>query len=254
MIEVRSINESEAVSFLQIVCEVFDLDFARARTVFYNEPMFDLDRKWALFEDGQMLSVLTSVPLIFGWGRAVGIASVATRPAARNRGLATELLHTVLDRSRERGEDAAYLFARDPSMYVRMGFEPLDEMVRVPLPSQAEPTLAEPLPQAEIQRLYAAWEAQDDNRLRRDDLRWRAWRWGMRAALPSPSGYVCVEGSVVREVVGDPPPEWPVGQLTDWIGLRSMTRLMGLETGPRQAYLLAKGTDRKPQMFLTDQF
>lgn len=252
--EIRPIVESEAVTFLQIVCDVFDLDFARARTVFFNEPYFDLNRKWALFDEGQMASVLTNVPLLFGWGRAVGVASVATKPTLRGRGYATELLRVALDACRAHGEEAAYLFAQDPAMYVRMGFEPVDDMVRVPLPPQEKGSETPTISFEETQAIYGAWAAAHPDRLVRDETRWRAWRWGMRACLPAPGGYVCVEGSVIREAIATPDLEWPVGQMTDWVGLRSMCAPLGLKPMLSTAKLLAYGTDRRPQMFLTDQF
>lgn len=251
--EIRPIQEAEAVSFLQLVCDVFELDFARARTVFFNEPLFDLTRKWALFENRQMVSVLTSVPLTFGWGKAVGIASVATRPSQRGQGYATELLRTVVETYRARGEEGAYLFAQDPSMYVRMGFEPIDDMVRVPLPPK-EYDSGPLLPYEEVVRTYDNWATKHPDRLIRDSKRWKAWRWGMRACSPAPGGYICIEGSVVREAIFEGEIEWPVGQMTEWVGLRSMCSSVGLKPGEKTAQLLALGTMRRPQMFLTDQF
>jgi len=252
--EIRPIVDSEAVTFLQLVCDVFELDFARARTVFFNEPFFDLSRKWALFDEGQMAAVLTGVPLQFGWGRGVGIASVATRPSLRGRGYATELLRTALEAFRAGGEGAAYLFAQDPSMYVRMGFEPVDEMVRVPLPAQPPGSELPFLASEDIHAIYQAWSEDHPDRLRRDETRWKAWRWGMRACVPASGGYVCVEGSVVREAIVDREITWPVGNLTDWVGLRGMCSQLGLKPALTTAKLLAYGTDRRPQMFLTDQF
>lgn len=250
MIEIRTINESEAVTFLQMICDVFDLDFARARTVFFNEPYFSLDRKWALLEDGQLASVLTVVPLQFGWGEAIGVASVATKPAFRGRGYATELLRTVLDKLAM----PAYLFARDPSMYVRMGFEPVDTMVRAPLPPRSERGNEKMMPTEDIHSHYARWSDESPDRLRRDETRWKAWKWGMRACVPVDGGYVCVEGSLVREAICDKGIVWPVGQMTDWVGLGSMTRQMEIPFAEKEADLLAYGTVRRPQMFLTDQF
>lgn len=250
MIEIRPICETEAVSFLQLICDVFELDFARARTVFFNEPMFSLDRKWALFEDGHLTSVVTVVPLQFGWGDAIGVASVATREQARGRGYATELLHTVLDRFAK----PAYLFARDPSMYVRMGFEPIDTMVRAPLPPRNETGRERLMTGSQIEATYQDWASADPNRLLRDELRWKTWRWGMRACVPVIGGYVCVEGNIVREAIFDGEVEWPVGQMTDWVGLGSMTKQMGIPFAEKEADLLAWRTDRRPQMFLTDQF
>lgn len=252
--EIRPIHESEAVSFLQLVCDVFDLDFARARTVFFNEPLFDLNRKWGLFEGDKLASVLTGVPLRFGWGRAVGIASVATRPAFRGRGYATELLRTATDAFRANGEETALLFAQDPSMYVRMGFEPIDDMVRIPLPPQTAGTDDPLLPLDQVEGIYSQWANRSPDRLIRDEARWKAWRWGLHACAPVTGGYVCIEGAVVREAIFDGQITWPVGQMTDWVGLRSMCPSLGLTAGPRTAHLLQYGVPRKVQMFLTDQF
>ncbi|MER3466893.1 MAG: hypothetical protein C4340_07395, partial [Armatimonadota bacterium] len=62
---VRTIREHETPAFLALLCDVFDLNPARAENVFRSEPFFDLDRKWALFEGERMVSCLTTVPLLF---------------------------------------------------------------------------------------------------------------------------------------------------------------------------------------------
>ena len=98
MIEIRPIHRQEADTFLELLCKVFALDLARAKHVFFKEPMFDLERKWALFEDGKMLSILTTTPLQFGFGKAFGIAGVATEESARGRGLGGQILGRVLER------------------------------------------------------------------------------------------------------------------------------------------------------------
>ena len=77
MTEIRPIRLDETDAFLRILCTVFELDFFRAQGLFREEPLFDIDRKWALFERGEMVSILTTTPLIFGWGKANGIAGVA---------------------------------------------------------------------------------------------------------------------------------------------------------------------------------
>lgn len=251
--EIRTIAENEAVTFLQIVCDAFDLDFARARTVYFNEPFFDLSRKWTLIDDGHLASVLTCVPLQFGWGEAVGIASVATRPNFRSRGYATELLRSVIGQYEDRGVRAVYLFAQNPAMYYRMGFEPIDDMIRVPLPPQ-EADGSDMMPFEEVRRIYDAWAGGHPDRLRRDDTRWKAWRWGMRGCAPVSGGYVCIEGSQVREAIMDGDVTWPVGQMTDWTGLGSVSRALGLSQGEKTAELLAFGDAPRPQLFLTDQF
>ncbi len=122
MIEIRPIRDHEANPFLELICEIFELDVDRAQGIFFNEPLFDLSRKWALFEGGQMASVLTTVPLKFGWGTAIGIAGVATKLARRRLGLAETLLNHVLKDSEHREERVALLFAKEIGLYEKVWF------------------------------------------------------------------------------------------------------------------------------------
>ncbi|HZH98121.1 MAG TPA: GNAT family N-acetyltransferase, partial [Fimbriimonadaceae bacterium] len=130
MRQIRPIEQSEGEDFLRVLCEVFDLDFKRAASIFFHEPMFDIDRKWALFEDGGIASILTTVPLEFGWGRAVWIAGVATIAQRQRQGLASELISEVLRHGAASGEAPALLFAKRPGLYESLGFECLDEVIR----------------------------------------------------------------------------------------------------------------------------
>ena len=109
MIEIRPIRKSEAESFLTLLCNVFDLDIVRARHVFFKEPMFDLERKWALFEDGELRTILTTAPLEFGFGRAFGVAGVATEPKHQGRGLAQRIIEHVLAHGASIGEPGCLL-------------------------------------------------------------------------------------------------------------------------------------------------
>ena len=65
MTEVRPIRTEEAECFLELLCSVFELDVARARSVFYSEPYVDLGRKWALFVDDAMVLRLGNPALFF---------------------------------------------------------------------------------------------------------------------------------------------------------------------------------------------
>lgn len=255
MTEVRSIRNEEATEFLGLLCEVFELDFQRASTVFTKEPFFDLDRKIALFQAERMVSVLTTVPLQFGWGRAIGIAGVATLFPFRGQGLAEHLLREVLLRAEASGEGVAYLFAKRTDVYERVGFKAIDAVVRGPLQGLGPHLEPVELPFDEVQRRYEAWANQDPRRLRRDDLRWRFWTWNLRLAEPFGEGYLVNEANTIREVIPGPR-HWPVSPLDEWLGLRSMAKLLGapLLEERFEAHLMAYGTDDSPQMFLTDQF
>lgn len=253
--EVRTIREQETLEFLSLLCEVFGLDLARAENVFRNEPFFDLDRKWALFEGDRMVSCLTTVPLEFSEFRAIGIAGVATRESDRGKGFATMLLREVLKESDRRGEGAALLFARGEGLYRRAGFETLDTVISVNLEANEDHHEWQILSLEETQERYSAWAREDNRRLLRDEQRWRFWAWAMKTAMTSGVGYVVCEPQRVRELLpafdGLPP-----SQARDWLGLLSMTEHLGISSiGARQEMLLmGRAFPFVPQMFMTDQF
>ncbi|MBI3721533.1 MAG: GNAT family N-acetyltransferase, partial [Fimbriimonas ginsengisoli] len=167
MSEIRPICEAEAEPFLALLCGVFDLDVSRARGVFFNEPFFDLKRKWALFEEGRMVSILTTVPLSFGWGAAIGIAGVATAKEHQRKGKATQLLEAVLAQAERSQEAAAFLFARETGFYERCGFRALDIVVRARIRSHPEPRPPDPMEIDEVVRRYDFWSGENPDRLRR---------------------------------------------------------------------------------------
>jgi GNAT superfamily N-acetyltransferase len=255
--EIRPIERSEAESFLRLLCEVFDLDVGRARDIFFQEPMFDLNRKWALFENGAMVSILTTTPLRFGWGRAIGISGVATRSDLRGAGHAGRLLERVLEHARRSDEGAAILFARDTKLYERVGFEFLDYVVRGPVDVAPPEAVSEPMPHEKVRGLYERWSEADPARLRRDDRRWSYWRWHYRLCTPCGGGYVCTEGGVMREaVLSSPCEKLPLPRGTEWLGLASMAESAGIPVGraSNELMLLGWNVPACPQMFMTDQF
>lgn len=256
MREIRPIRDTEAVSFLRLLCDVFGVDFSRARAIFFNEPMFDLNRKWALFEDGEMRSILTTVPLSFGWGKAIGVAGVATTPEHRGQGLAAELLQGVLQVSAHRGEGPCALFATDPRLYSSLGFEVVDESVLISLPNQ--PFQETPMVDvSDVERIYTEWSEANPARLRRDRLRWKFWKWNLRMSWECGEGYLCAEGDTVREVITTAPvSEWPTLAHGQFLGLRSVAESLGLpmEEAKRQGHLMVRGFPMRPEFFLTDQF
>jgi GNAT superfamily N-acetyltransferase len=257
MIEIRTIREDEAEAFLNLLCGVFDLDYARAHSIFFSEPMFDLACKWALFSSGEPLSILTTVPLHFGWGSAIGIAGVATRSECRGKGYASQLLQEVIDRSANGGERAAFLFAKDPSLYKRIGFEIVDRVVRGQIVTSLEEPDGEPLSFEAVRAIYDQWAEGDPGRLRRDDKRWSYWKWNLRLCTRVGDGYICEEGATVREcLVTTPMATWPVGVGAEWYGLESMTQRLPVPIEQRMYdfHLMGYRVPEPPQMFMTDQF
>lgn len=257
MTEIRTIRESETETFLRLLCDVFELDIGRARSIFYNEPFFDLSRKWALFENEHPVSILTTVPLQFGWGGAVGIAGVATRRDRQGEGFAIRLLEHVLSTGESRGETAAFLFARDPRVYLKAEFEIIDEAVRAPIRGTREFVLPKTLSIDEAQAIYSRWSEAHPDRLRRDERRWSYWKWNLRVCTALGEGYLCLEGDRVRECVSQEKlAVWPVPDRTEWFGLRSMAQAAGVPIGAIQPELMLMGwrAPSVPQFFMTDQF
>jgi N-acetylglutamate synthase-like GNAT family acetyltransferase len=257
MIEIRTIREAEAPDFLRLLCEVFELDYDRASGVFFHEPMFDLRRKWGLFESGEMVSILTTVPLEFGWGKAIGIAGVATVVSRQGKGLAGTLLERVLNDSEKMGESAALLFAREKGLYERCGFEVIDEVVRAEMDCEVDDRLSDSLMFDEVQEVYTRWSHAHPGRLRRDERRWKFWKWNLRVCASFGDGYVCHEGKVIREiVVPTQPPAWKMPPNVEWVGLRSMAANLGLSLRKPETelYLMGLRSPGIPQMFMTDQF
>ena len=254
MLECRTITEAETDRFLDILCTVFHLDKDRAASIFYSEPFFDLGRKWALFDDGQMKSILTVTPLEFGFGSAVGVAGVATLEENRGRGYAQRLLEESLDKVAL----PALLFAHDTVVYHRVGFEVLDVVLRGDVKAVDHGTETDALGFEEVSRRYQEWQAGSPNRLIRDERRWRHWQWVYRSCSPvGEQGYVCYEPLLCREAVLESPMEaWPVSEGTEWLGLQSLSKELGvpLESAREELIYMGRGLTEIPHMFMTDQF
>lgn len=257
MTVIRPIEAAEAPAFLHLLCEVFKLDVGRAESIFYSEPFFDLNRKWALFENGQMRSILTTVPLEFGDGPAFGIAGVATLAAHQNRGLAARLLQAVLNHAQDSGEHRALLFAHKAGLYERCGFRVLDHVIRAPIQPTDTSDEFDLLPFGDVEVFYTAWANRDLMRLRRNARRWDFWKWNLRICSHVPGGYVCQEGDTVRECVFNAPLyTWPMTSPVEWYGLQCLAEELQLPLGPAKQELIYMGFgfDATPKMFMTDQF
>jgi hypothetical protein len=256
--EIRSIREGEAETFLDLLCTVFNLDYHRARGIFFTEPLFDLRRKWALFERGEMVSILTTSPLIFGWGQAFGVAGVATRFERRGEGHASRLLGRVFEESRAIGETAGLLFAREKGLYARNGYLELDRVIRAPLSVAGEPIEPESMEHHQVRVVYDAWAEADPARLRRNDARWRYWNWHFRICTPFQQGYICAEPGILREAVyATAVGTVPLAPRTEWFGTRSMAKEMKLSfaaPATDDLHLMGRNFPGVPKLFMTDQF
>ena len=258
MTEIRPIREAEAEDFLGLLCDVFGLDFDRAQGLFHEDPMFDLRRKWALWEGQEMVSVLTTTPLEFGWGRAYGVAGVATRESRRGEGHAGKLLERVHKESERRGEGAGLLFAKELGLYERLGFEPLDRVVRAPLATTAETSIPPEMHVEEVRAMYAAWADGHPDRLRRDRPRWTLWKWHFRQCNPFADGYLCYENDTLREGLwSQPQAALPLPMGSEWFGTTLVADMLEIPVAAPPVidlYLMGRNVPGVPQLFMTDQF
>jgi predicted N-acetyltransferase YhbS len=253
MTEIRPIDEAESSRFLEVLCTVFDLDPERASSVFFSEPFYDPSFKWALFQGGEMVSILSLTPLQFGWGTAMGISGVATLPEHRGRGLAGRLMESVLDRIAM----PTMLFAHRPDLYIRSGYIQVDTVVRGTIVDCKGADLGTALPRATVEVLYSNWARTDPARLQRDDRRWKYWSWTLRSCEALDDGYLGIEASFVREAIGIGARScWPVGSDIEWIGLRSITEQIKVPLMSQEETLIvmARNFPLPPQMFMSDQF
>jgi predicted N-acetyltransferase YhbS len=257
MTEIRPIRENEADAFLQLLCDVFGLDFNLAYDLYFQEPMFDLSRKWAMIEGQQMVSILTTTPLEFGWGNAYGIAGVATRKDRQREGLARRLIERVMRESARMGEEAGLLFAADTRLYEALGFEPLDRVVRGTVLSLPLEIDQDEMSFADLRTKYDAWSSEHPDRLRRDAKRWDYWQWNLRQAFVFRDGYYTMEKGAVREALfTEPQKKLPVPRGTEWLGLSFMADQLEIPLGSVSVpmYLMGNNVPGQPQMFMTDQF
>lgn len=236
---------------------MFQLDIMRARPVFYDSVLFDVGRKWALFDGKDMCSILTTTGLTFGWGRCIGIAGVATQRSFEGKGYAQRLLETVLETAEREGEGPAMLFAHQETLYRRVGFQLTDEVIRGNISTSGAPSNSSTLPTNVVQSHYARWSMESQDRLVRTPDRWRYWGLACRVCEPICDGYYIPEPGLIREFVQfDACPKWDVPFGSQWYGLRSVTQACKVPVKKSKTELLfmTRGVPGQPQMFMTDQF
>lgn len=254
MVEIRTIRENECDDYLRVLCDAFELDLGRARTAFFGEPYFSLDRKWALLRNQKIVSILTVVPLVFGDGNGIGIAGVATVVDKRGYGHGTALLNRVCDYYADQGAAKALLFARSDSLYSKAGFSELDRVYLQPLPP-GRASQPRQLEKDAVRGIYDRWASEDVRWLRRDDDRWKYWSWTFKTPVALGDGYFCYESNRIREML-PALGRLPISELVDFYGTGETAKDLGIKLSNATTDLLfmGRGFDYVPRMFMTDQF
>jgi len=257
MIDIRPIFANEAEAYVKVLCDTFSLDFRRVMSILFDPMFSDFYTKWALFDSGVVESILTTVPVSFGWGLGIGISGVATRESSRRKGYARQLLDTVHQTNENAGRPVALLFARDTRLYEDIGYVVVDDVVRASIKNIKIRRKVGPIETPSVHYLYNRWAEQDESRLIRDDERWKHWGWHLRTPTPCGDGYACVEGNVLREIIksNQESLELPDRDI-HWFGLRTIAESMGISliNPQRELIFMARNAPKPPQMLMTDQF
>jgi predicted acetyltransferase len=184
-VEIGIAETKELDAVLEILCEAFHMAPDAARPVFYNDPYFNLENKRVLRVNGRLVSCLTIVETECWIGACAvklgGIAGVATRGEARNRGYAGRLLADTVQALRERGFGLSALIPARQEFYRRYGWEIAGHAQRyltapAHLPAFPERQNVRPARQEDIPdlaRLYDLWATCRTLHCRRDAKRWQ---------------------------------------------------------------------------------
>lgn len=95
------------------------------------------------------------------------VGSVITHPDFRHRGLATSLLRGIIERAKQRDQDAVCLWSSEWSFYERVGFKPAGRQAEMAL-GPARGSLAPGIRPAEARDVVALWEMHGRKPLRVD--------------------------------------------------------------------------------------
>lgn len=217
--QVHAARPDDAEPLLGVLCAAFGLDCEAARPLFYQDPYFDLSRKWVLTTpQGGLVACLTVIPsTLIVRGVALptgGIAGVATHPSHQGRGYASHLLaETVKALAGEGAFPLSALFPYSEAFYRRLGWETAARARQwtgtLPLPQEpvrgghVRPAfLSTPYDRELLQGLRAMLPPSQTGLCRRDHRRWRVlemttthWEWHVFEAHDICSGYVALQRS-----------------------------------------------------------
>ncbi len=255
--EIRPLIGEEVSLGLDLVCICFGLNRKRIQTLFDSDLMRETKTHWGLFEGRDLLSTITVTPLQFGWGEAAGISGVATHPDRQKQGLASCLLKETAAQESAAGRVGSILLANEARVYEKAGYSVTDRVIDGTIMTSEPVDQAADVSDEETEQLYAEWAEADPGRMRRDETRWRAWRWLGRRYERLSQGVACCEPGLVREaVLNETLDRWPLPAGTRWVGLKSIADQMGvpLQSTRDDLLLMSKDIPGPVQLFLTDQF
>jgi predicted N-acetyltransferase YhbS len=169
-----------------------------------------------IYDDGRLVTSCKLYDREIRWGaktlRATGIGAVFTPPNFRGRGYASALIGAVLDRERNAGQDAAFLFSDiHPVFYAKLGFVALPSRLWTVRASDLDGsrsggTRIERADWPLVRRCFEDIDSRQRWSLKRTPLVW-SWMRGMWSGVPPPSVQrvqlkVRKGGAVIAYVIG----------------------------------------------------
>jgi predicted acetyltransferase len=126
-IEIGTVRKDEFNEALKLQGKVFSLPADYFRTLADKDPLFDYENVFVARSDGRIVSHVQVFPKVMRIAGAkvwmAGIGGVATDPAYRGRGLASDLLKMAVGSMARRGMETSILFTGIHDFYRRLGWE-----------------------------------------------------------------------------------------------------------------------------------
>ncbi len=184
------VGEADLTRIAELVSQAFGSSVADSLTWVRSQGMTDLR---VMRVGGEIGAALRSIPMgqFFG-GRSVsmaGIAGVAVGPECRGRGLAREMMRSVVREMHDAGVCLSTLFASTQPLYRQVGYEQAGALCRVTIQMSQLATISGlerggdwrrimPEQVATIAPCYTSMATGIDGMLDRGDYIWdRVWKW-----------------------------------------------------------------------------
>jgi len=126
-IEIGTVRKDEFNEALELQAKVFGLQADYFRTLALKDPLFDYENVFVARLDGRVVSHVQVFPKTIRMAGArvwmAGIGGVATDPAQRGKGLASDLLKMSIGSMVRRGMETSILFTGIHDFYRKLGWE-----------------------------------------------------------------------------------------------------------------------------------
>jgi predicted acetyltransferase len=141
-IEIGTVRKDEFNEALELQGKVFGLPADYFRTLANKDPLFDYENVFVARSDGRIVSHVQVFPKVMRTAGVrvwmAGIGGVATDPAHRGRGLASDLLKMSIGSMMRRGMETSILFTGIHDFYRKLGWETVSGMNSYRIPTEKD--------------------------------------------------------------------------------------------------------------------